>query len=325
MGYKSLCFILGNNVSDFRLEYAARYLLIKNYDLEVLSTVPLYKAVQHDIFIISRPGMDMCHFIGDLLVADRTVIIDMDDDFYSIPFHNSSYKLIGKGRPDYLKILEQIISAASVLTVPNQVLSSRYHRFAELVPNGWDSDNELWRLPRVKSNYVNIGWAGTSTHGEDFKLAAPAILRVLDKRKNARIVIGGDEAIYKMFESVPEEQKLFLNGVKMSVYPAMFTFFDILVAPLVNDTFNLAKSDLKCVDASARSIPCLASPLPMYTEWNEGVLFANSDEEWEVQLLKLIDSPDLRTKLGQEGHVKAETRTIDKIGEVWEGLIKQWM
>ena len=111
----------------------------------------------------------------------------------------------------------------------------------------------------------------------------------------------------------------------MSVYPAMFAFFDIFLAPLIDDVFNRAKSDLKLVDGGARGIPCIASPLPMYSDWAGGVLFANSDSEWENQLLKLIDNRELREALGKEGRERAKTRTIDKIGERWEGVIQQWM
>lgn len=323
MAYKSICVVLGNTVSDMRVQFAARHLERAGYEVEVLSEVAHFKTIQHDGFIISRPGIQMLDFIEVAMSIGKPVIVDMDDNFKLIPPESPAYQFIGHGNLDYLNRLYPVLKHASMLTVTKPDIAAAYERYGEIIPNGWDEENPLWKASDVaRGGYINIGWAGTTTHKEDFKLIVPALKQVLSERQDVRIVIGGDPDIFNEFWDVTENQKLFLVGTSYERYPGMFAFWDMLVCPLRDTEFNRCKSDIKLVEAGARGIPWIASPLPQYDIWKTGGIFS-PDNGWYNSIMTLIESGELRQSLGNIGHAQAMTRTSEELGKLWLNVVKE--
>lgn len=323
MGYKSICVILGNTVSDMRMHFAARHLERAGYEVEVLSQVPHFKTVQHDGFIISRPGIQMIDFIGVALATGKPVIVDMDDNFKLIPPENPAYSIIGRGNLDYVTALYNMIKSVTMLTAPKPEILTAYERYGEVIPNGWDEENELWKVDNVeRDGFINIGWAGTTTHRQDFQLVLPALKQILSEREDVRVVIGGDPAIYNEFWEFSERKKLFLVGTPYERYPLMFAFWDMLLAPLEDTEFNRYKSDIKLVEAGARGIPWIASPLPQYERWATGGILT-PDSGWIGSLMALIDNGEFRQSLAEQGKAQALTRTSAEIGKLWVNIVKE--
>jgi glycosyltransferase involved in cell wall biosynthesis len=324
MSHRSICFVLSNSASDFRLTLAARHLQRVGYGVEVFNEIlkkaPLYKLMEHDVFVISRPGLEMCDFIKHGISINKQIVVDMDDDLTSVPDGSPAFQITGQERINYVNNLIHVVEMATALTITKPDLSVCYHRNGEVIPNGWDEENTLWQSPKVRWDGISIGWAGTITHRGDFAICLPALRQILSQRKDVRVVIGGDEEIYNLFADVPERQKLYLVSVAYENYPAMYAFWDIAVAPLEDTRFNSKKSDIKLVEAGARGIPWVASPLPQYREWGKGGVFAD-DWNWYDRLMMLIDDIELRQRLGSIGHTHAMMRTSAVIGKRWEEVI----
>ena len=322
--YKSILCIHANAVSDFRIDLAARHLERAGYDVETITYVPFYKASQYDLIICCRPGIDMIEFLKVCLIAGKPVVVDLDDDFNSIPKRNPAYVYTGAGHPTYLMNLRQLLLQPNVTTTyASPELVNRYKVDGRVIPNYWDDENLNWeRGDPKRDGLINIAFSGTATHREDFNIVEPAIKKLLDEYENLRFVVQLDEQIYKRFVMYPERQKLFLPPLPYNEYPLSYRYFDIMVSPLRDTRFNRAKSDVKLIECGAAAIPYVASALPQYTDWGVGGLTVD-DAGWEGALRALIESEELRRELGQAGYVKALDRQASVVCKKWVELAEE--
>ena len=287
--------------------------------------LPIYElvnvpAADFDIVVFQRPVYPLANLIAVAKENGAKIIVDLDDDFLGIPeTHPGRQQYAG---PEAIHNLMLALGSCDALVVSTEEMRKRYGgktvKRTVVIPNGWDATNMLWKA-RLPHDTINIGWCGSLTHREDQELIRNPLLRLARERADVRIVIGADEAFYKSFK-LPESQKVFIPGVTYPDYPAMLAWFDILLAPLKDTEFNRAKSDIKLVEAGARGIPWVASPLPMYCGWMVGGMFARLEAEWYGVLKRLLDNPELRADLGKEGRDRAAFREQGRM-DYWESLV----
>lgn len=130
-----------------------------------------------------------------------------------------------------------------------------------------------------------IGYfSGTSSHQEDFRIVEPALLSFLGQHDDAQLLIGGS---FRLSKSLYE---LYLSG-RVTVMPKvdyctlqyLQASVDVVLAPLVIDSFTNCKSALKVFEAGIVGTPACASPSFSYREAIEpGVtgFICGSGSEW---------------------------------------------
>lgn len=94
---------------------------------------------------------------------------------------------------------------------------------------------------------------------------------------------------------------------KAHTYAQVLNETDISLAPLVDNTFNRMKSNLKQVEVWSRKLPIVCSDIPPYNV--DGVNKRNcllipfkkhNDQEWFKAIKTLINEPNLRSDLGNQ-------------------------
>lgn len=79
--------------------------------------------------------------------------------------------------------------------------------------------------------------------------------------------------------------------------------FDVNLAPLeLGNVFCEAKSELKFIEAALADVPTVASPTEPYRRAirdGENGYLARNPEEWYAALLRLVDDPALRLRVGR--------------------------
>jgi glycosyltransferase involved in cell wall biosynthesis len=102
---------------------------------------------------------------------------------------------------------------------------------------------------------------------------------------------------------------------------------DIGLAPLASGRFNKSKSNLKYLEFGAMGVPAVYADQEAYEEVEHGVtgLKASKPSDYYTQLKKLVESKELREKLGMAAHadVKARysaQRGAEKLKEVFDSL-----
>jgi glycosyltransferase involved in cell wall biosynthesis len=285
-----------------------------------------------DAVIFSRPHAD------SMVMAYKRmgipVIVDMDDDFHAIPEDHPGYRWVGKGSQLAIDKMENCLYLADHLIVTTDELSDRMQKYLRkgtrttVIPNGWSSANPHWLSKRSGyTDKVVIGWGGTITHREDFQMCVQPLRRVLREHTDVMVCIAGDPDIYHMMLKVPEKQKLFIPMVAYDEYPITIGYFDIMLAPLINDHFNNAKSDIKLIDAGAMGIPYIASNMPVYKAWFDGdgnkAGLITSDDQWYENIKYLVQNKEIREKMGKAGKGAVKKRDMINLGNLWRDTIEE--
>jgi glycosyltransferase involved in cell wall biosynthesis len=142
------------------------------------------------------------------------------------------------------------------------------------------------------------GWA--RAHQEDFGVAVEALRQVLCDRPQAHLKIVGHLELEGQFKGY-EERITFQEFVAWENLFETLSQTDINLAPIVANPQRCSKSAVKFLESALVGVPTVASNLEPYQDIIHGEtgFLAGSTEEWYRCLLSLIDSPDLRRKMGQ--------------------------
>jgi len=109
-------------------------------------------------------------------------------------------------------------------------------------------------------------------------------------------------------EEYPDIQELPYRRVwtkPISTYSLNYNLFDISLIPLENNKFNLAKSQLKVIEAGFFKKPVICSDVIPYQidikHGENGFLVKDkSNKDWSYYAKKLIDNPELRKEMGEK-------------------------
>ncbi len=153
-------------------------------------------------------------------------------------------------------------------------------------------------------NKIIIGYfSGTNTHDEDFRLILDAVLKILNKYKNVYIKLNGRLKI-------PVELKEYSNRIIFTPYvdwrrlPYELRQCDLILAPLVDNIFNRAKSEIKWSEAALVGVPVIASDVGSFHDSiknNEtGILVENNTDMWYSAISSLIKNSDQRERIAKK-------------------------
>jgi len=199
---------------------------------------------------------------------------------------------------------QDIIKFSHIVFAGNNYLADyalQYNDNVKIIPTTIDTD--IYRVSsNTNKNKLCIGWSGSFSTIIHFEFIINALLKV---KKNYR------ERVY--FKVIGDEtfvnQELDIQGLPWikSTEVKDLSEIDIGIMPLPNDEWTKGKCALKGLQYMALSIPCVMSPVGVNKDIiQDGVngFLADRQEEWVEKLSKLIDSKDLREKIGKKGREK---------------------
>ncbi len=237
-------------------------------------------------------------------------IYSLDDNLLDLPLERLDWP-----RPEHLAIIRYWLGQADGVMVSTPQLQERlqyYNPRISTIPNALD---EQLLIPRPVSpdEQVNhrlvIGYMGTQTHDEDFRLILPAVRSVL-KRHAGRVIlelIG----VTSSPETLALANDLPIRWLSPDSYGTEYPFFmlwftgqvywDIALAPLRDSVFTRSKSDIKFLDYAAIAAPGIFSQHPAYATsiqpLQNGLLVDNTPEAWESAIESLLADPQLRFQM----------------------------
>jgi glycosyltransferase involved in cell wall biosynthesis len=283
-----------------------------------------------DVVITSNPHLNpsLLESLSALSIADVPIILDLDTDFEKQPISHPDYNTKGLGTHARSNAYTSAISLARAVTVPSEKHADSLKSLVEnvcVIPNGWSSQNKLWRKDPPMHNTINIGWMGTSGQLEDLVFIRRFIIRIIREFHNTRVVIIGNPQAYRLFESLPENRRMYLPSVAHEEFPYLLSQVDILLVPLRNTAYNLSEPDTILVEAGAKGIPWVASSIPAFQVWQSGGIVSESLDEWHLNMRHLVMDEGLRRRLGDDGRSAAEWREMNHTGKLWLEVINQVM
>ena len=238
--------------------------------------------------------------------------------------------------------LKAQFAAARCLTVSTERLKQVYSGLCkriEVIPNGIDP--EQWGENVKKDDgFIRMGLFGGNSHAQDWAEAWDSIKRLLDEFPKLKLVVNGwitldeetngrsfleckrhfqfSEGMHKA--GLVEHPRVEIHEpCEIESYPQWLAQMgcDLALAPLRDDTFNRAKSNIKYLEFGILGIPAVygdVEPYKCVTNGETGFL-AGSPLDYYKYAKRLIESEVLRKEMGGAArkHV-LECYTTDKAG-----------
>jgi glycosyltransferase involved in cell wall biosynthesis len=323
----------------YRIYYPAKY--IKNNTNHTVVVKDPAKGMHYDdlewadvIVLEMLSDMKGCELFERRKKSDKPVafIYELDDLMHNI---NPSNPAADEWNPKTEEAFDRTIELCDGMTVTTEYLKDYYgkkfpHLKIAVCPNSLDMDTWGRIKPPRMAGQIRLGWAGGISHKDDLMMVKPAIKKVLAKYPHVKFVhvgYGGSSAydpinkyIYgdDLFTDIPVEQReLGVSSTPENWPNRLGTLgFDIGIAPITNDPWNHAKSNLKYLEYGCYGIPSVCSggkgltKLPYSYTIEQGVdgFLAETEDDWVKYLSKLIEDKELRNKIGANAQYKVGTQ-----------------
>lgn len=261
----------------------------------------------------------------------KKLVVDCDDLFLELDKGNPANKKMGRhklNRENKRAMMATNFSFADALTVSTVPLKKRLQEHIKavhdidipifVIPNMNDKDD--WKYEKVQGKGVVIGYSGGLSHNDDLDMVLPAIKTIMEKYPDVHFQLMGQmdlqtaKKIFGKWEQSIRERIMLMNATKTQPeYPAYLAEqpWNIGIAPLIDSPFNECKSSIKFFEYSMYKIPVVASRVYPYSKDIFGVpviedgetgLLCDTVEDWVNNLSKLIESEELRKKLGENAY-----------------------
>ena len=260
----------------------------------------------YDIIFVQREAFMTGTIIFERLfkMTNAKLVFDFDDSIWLHDVSEANKKL------GWLKSPEKtgkIIAISDLVFAGNEFLAEYARKFNSkvvIIPTTIDT-NEYKNIGNNNKS-ICIGWSGSMTTIKHFEHAVP-FLSLIKKKY-------GDKVSFKVIgDNSYRNEELGITSIAWNKEDEIkeLSTFDIGIMPLPNDEWAKGKCGLKGLQYMALEIPTIMSPVGVNTEIiQDGVngFLATSVEEWVNKLSLLIESKELRTKIGKEGRKTVEEK-----------------
>lgn len=304
---------------------------------------PILMASRFDAVILPRmawPDGSGEKFFRAMHKAGVAVIYEVDDDAFSPGIVERQYSNHESERAKGLAQLEQdrldriaCMASCDGVTVTTQRLKTIVRQWTskpvEIVPNAIDTRwfRQVLRGGRRIVPPLTIGWAGGNRYTEDLVPVAEAWGRIAKTHPDVTFVVQGHISPV-LAEAVPSERIRLLPWAPLEEYPRALLNIDIGCCSVAPKLFNTAKTPIKLWEMTMTGAACVVSPTLYgpYVEDGTDALVAETADEWEAALLRIVDDAALRRFLYRQQRRRiAEQYSLEKNWwrwpAAWESII----
>ena len=220
--------------------------------------------------------------------------------------------------------MEAWIKAADAVTVTHERLRDEVlplNKNVHILPNAIPSWGQF-AAKKIPSDFTRLFWAGGVTHKKDITLLKNPLKRL--KNERVQMVMGGYvkknpewETMASAFTNGGRLHYEIVESLPIEDYYYTYSKCDISLIPLVDNTFNSFKSNLKILEAANVAAPVIVSKVHPYLGFpDELVNYVEKQSDWNYQINKLLRDSWAAKKQGE--NLKAycnEFFNFDKINE----------
>jgi glycosyltransferase involved in cell wall biosynthesis len=247
------------------------------------------------------------------------ISVDNDDDLGELGVYEGVAGLnYRRGYAKRAALLATQARQADLVTTPSPVIAEKYERAGVgnvvVIGNYLDPRMDCFGF-RSKHDGVVVGWIAGSEHNVDVEPLgiAKTLARLLDLHDDLSVITVGVKL------NLPRDRYEHIEQVSHRELLKVVSRMDIGIAPLVDNPFNRARSNVKLKEYGAAGATWLASPVGPYLGLGAkqgGALV--SDQDWFEAIDRLVRSPGQRRRLSRRALKWAKTQTIDRHADVWE-------
>lgn len=213
------------------------------------------------------------------------------------------------GRRRQLKDFSTVLRTVDLVTTDNEYTKAAVIRFnpnCQVIPDSPQLEffDRFRAIPRRRSEKIVIGWVGSAGTAYNLFHVWEALEDIFSKNTNIEFRLVGiaqNSPLLPPFENVNFTCRSSYNQQEM--VEEVFGF-DIGIFPLQDVAESYARGILKATVYMSAGVPVICSPVGQLNELIvDGVngILAKNRQEWVEGLQTLIESPELRGRLGQGG------------------------
>lgn len=316
------------------------YLQQEGLDIQFLAE-PDKQAAQYDwadiLYIQCLYAPDAYNFYFEQKKLGKKIIIDFDDDYINIPDDSpeqteivdhktgKSYRFPTELRSLYIKMF---VGLADVVVVTNETLKQLYSPFSKkivVIPNCVSQDMRR-DVPKLPNEKVRILWSGSASHKPDLVEANEKAYLQIIQDKYPDLVEFHFQGPINFDEIFPTLPKVSHPTVPFGEYLNLIQEInpDIAIAPLKNNVFNHAKSNLKYLQMTMMEAAFVGQNINPYSNIDSGHdgYLADGVSSWVKALSKLVESADHRKKIAANALSYVESAfMIEKKINKWKEII----
>lgn len=201
------------------------------------------------------------------------------------------------------KLIREVVSNCDKVSLVNNYLAEYFSKIhSKIFINDLSIQVDRYKQ---KLNYQNqipirIYWTGGVSNAVNLNLIIPVLEKLNQKYPLVLVMICRTNAGFKQsfIEQHPWQENSYVDYLinsDIAIYPA-----------LKDDEHSRGKVAYKALEYAAAKVPIVASPQGLTSRFidDEDVLIANNENEWFLQLEKLITSESLRQKLASSAYEK---------------------
>ncbi|MCB0497774.1 MAG: glycosyltransferase family 4 protein [Cyclobacteriaceae bacterium] len=271
----------------------------------IIRTKDVKGANEFDYIFIQREAFmtGTTYFEKRFAKSKAKLIFDFDDSIWLEDKNEANSKLSFLKRPS--KTVD-IIRLCNTIVAGNEYLANYARQFNKnvvIIPTTIDTN---WYTPKPKParEKVIIGWSGSFSTIKHFESAIDALLVIREKY--------GDMVAFKVIgDTNYKNESLGIIGQKWQSQTEVQDLqdIDIGIMPLPDTDWTRGKCGLKGLQYMGLAIPTIMSPVGVNKEiidhGTNGFL-ASTIKEWVDCLSQLIESKELREKMGAAGRQTVE-------------------
>lgn len=169
---------------------------------------------------------------------------------------------------------------------------------------------------------LTVGWYGTKRQDSDLEPLGRAWERIAARYPHVKFVIAGHVSP-AVAERVPADRLTLIPYLPLESYPLGLVNIDIGCCSVADNRFNRAKSIIKALEYGARGRTAVVATPTLYREiirTNDTGLLAETADEWEAALARLIADGQLRRALARRlGRVVESQYSLQRKAYLWLG------
>lgn len=299
-----------------------------------------------DLVILQDTGSQEAANIIKFMVEHKIPFMTEFDDFvhHISPRNTGGYIAWNPSTLFTYRAMEATRKAVGV-TVSTPFLAKEYFPYNPLIyviPNFLDRDKWDNPITRRQDGKIRIGWCGGNAHGDDLHMISKVIEKLV-KEYDGKVVFETlgmtRQELAGVFPMAPGNQEPCPScghegtlhhhpGESLNDYPTALCSkgWDIAVAPVIDNSFGNAKSDLKIKEYAAAGIPIVASPVAPYREAADSgarIVLCRTFDEWYNGLKTLIESQEIRDSMVRENREWVQQFWIqDNIPKLFEAYVQ---
>ena len=289
-----------------------------------------------DLLVLARQTSDAVFDLLEQMPAELRpkTVYELDDNPWEMHSWDSVHRELGA---EYGQRVSGVIARCDAVTCSTPTLAARIRKkFAAkpmwVVPNAIDYQFRDWerredRVDHQLEDKLVLGWTGSCHHGRDGSVMIQALPTIFDAYPEVVFLMQCDPTVYREWTAPLkkyEDRLRWAPPVAFGDHPAIYSLFDVNLAPLEATKFNVCKSDLKLIEGGAHGVPYVASRIAPYQEFHRqsdgiGGHLASTKGDWVRGIAELLDGE--RDARGQSlARYVRETRALSVVAGQWQNV-----